>query len=47
MVVGKKFVLVKNFVGEPKEDDMALEDIKLPPVNDGGIYLFFDFVYIF
>ena len=36
MVAGKKFVLVKNFVGEPKEDDMALENVKLPPVKDGG-----------
>ena len=39
MVAGKKFVLVKNFVGEPKEDDTTLENIALPPVKDGGTFL--------
>ncbi|KAL7299154.1 hypothetical protein TKK_0007753 [Trichogramma kaykai] len=39
MVVGKKFVLVKNFVGEPKAEDVSLQDMELPPVNDGEILI--------
>ena len=36
MVVGKKFVLVKYFEGEPKESDVALKTVTLPSIKDGG-----------
>lgn len=36
MVLGKKWVLMKNFVGEPKPEDLSLQDMELPPLKDGG-----------
>ncbi|XP_031777177.1 prostaglandin reductase 1 [Nasonia vitripennis] len=37
MVVGKKFVFAKHFVGEPKDGDLVLETFEVPPVKDGEI----------
>ncbi|XP_069677673.1 prostaglandin reductase 1-like isoform X1 [Periplaneta americana] len=34
MVKAKKFVLVKHFVGEPKESDLELVEEELPPLKD-------------
>lgn len=36
MVVGKKFVLAKHFVGKPKDGDLVLKTFEVPPVQDGG-----------
>lgn len=36
MVVGKRFVLAKQFEGEPKDGDLVLETFEVPPVKDGG-----------
>lgn len=36
MVVAKKFVYVKRFVGEPKPTDFRLEEETLPELKDGG-----------
>lgn len=36
MVVGKKFVLKKHFVGEPKPSDVELVDLVVPPIENGG-----------
>ncbi|OWF39513.1 prostaglandin reductase 1-like [Mizuhopecten yessoensis] len=38
MVTAKKWVLVKQFVGKPKESDFSLEEETIPDeVNDGGV----------
>ena len=34
----KKFVLKQHFVGEPKDEDLQLEEEDLPELNDGGKY---------
>lgn len=36
MVVAKKFVYVKRFVGEPKPTDFRLEEETLPELKDEG-----------
>lgn len=36
MVKAKKWVLVKNFDGEPKEDDLQIEEEELPELETGG-----------
>ena len=36
MVVAKKWVLKQHFVGEPKEEDLQLEEEELPALQDGG-----------
>lgn len=41
MVVAKKWILKRNFVGEPKDDDLVLEEEELPPVGRGGMLINF------
>ena len=37
----KQWVLVRHFEGEPKEEDLELQEIDLPDeLNDGGLYYF-------
>ncbi|XP_011495856.1 PREDICTED: prostaglandin reductase 1-like [Ceratosolen solmsi marchali] len=37
MVIGKKYILTKNFKDEPQEDDLTLVEFEVPPVTDGEI----------
>ncbi|ELT96229.1 hypothetical protein CAPTEDRAFT_19977 [Capitella teleta] len=37
VVVAKKWVLKKNFIGEPKDDDLVLEEEQLPALKDGDV----------
>lgn len=37
MVVAKKFIYAKRFVGEPKYSDFTLEEETLPELKDGGM----------
>lgn len=36
MVVAKKYILIKNFQGEPKSTDFKIVEEKLGPIKDGG-----------
>ena len=36
MAAGKKFVLVKHSVGNPKPEDFSLVEVNLQPLKDGG-----------
>lgn len=38
MVVAKKFIYAKRFVGEPKPSDFTLEEETLPALKDGGAF---------
>ena len=36
MVVARKWVLKHRFVGEPKDEDLVLEEEELPSLQQGG-----------
>lgn len=39
MVLGKEYLIVKHFQGEPKEEDLSLVEFQVPQVGDGGEYI--------
>ena len=41
MVKARKFILAKNFVGEPKESDFEIVEEDLPALQDDGNYIYF------
>lgn len=36
MLRARKYVIMKHFNGEPKKNDLKLEEEELPPIQDGG-----------
>lgn len=40
MVTSKKFVLAKYFDGPPKESDLQLIEEELPPLKNGGKFIY-------
>lgn len=40
MVKAKIFILAKHFDGYPKETDLKLIEEELPPIKNGGKYLY-------
>ena len=39
MVKAKKYILAKQFDGEPKASDIKLEEEELPPLKENGKYI--------